>query len=68
MKTKFLLMFSVQPVHAYSKEMQWRHPIIFGHGKYLCLLEILHTEQSILGLHGDLIKGSGSDSVLAYTN
>ena len=57
-----------QPVYAYSKEVQWHHPTIFGHGKYLCLLGDLHIEQSILGLHGDLIKGSGLDSVLAHTN
>ena len=55
-------------VYAYSKEVHWRHPTIFGHGKYLCLLGDLHIEQSILGLHGDLIKGSGLDSVLAHTN
>ena len=59
---------SDQPVYAYSKEVQWRHPTIFGHRKYLCLLGDIHIEQSILGLHGDLIKGSGLDSVLAHTN
>ena len=48
--------------------MQWRHPTIFGHGKYLCLLGDLHIEQSILGFHGDLIKGSGLDSLLSHTN
>ena len=48
--------------------MQWRHPTIFGHEKYLCLLGNLHIEQSILSLHRDLIKGSGLDSVLTHTN
>ena len=57
-----------QPVYAYSNEVQWRHPTIFGHRKYLCLLGDLHIEQSILGLHEDLIKGSGLDSVLAHAN
>ena len=59
---------SDQPVYVYSKEVQWRHPTIFGHWKYLCLLGDLHIELSILGLHGGLIKGSGLDSVLAHTN
>ena len=49
--------FLDQPVYAYSKEVQWRHPTIFDHGKYICLLGDLYIEQSILGLHGDLIKG-----------
>ena len=60
--------FLDQPVYAYSKEVQWRHPTTFGHGKYICLLGDLHIEQSILGLHVYLIKGSGLDSVLAHTN
>ena len=47
--------------------MQWGHPTIFGPEKYLCLLGNLHNEQSILGLHGDLIKEGGLDSVLAHT-
>ena len=34
----------------------------------LCLLRDLHTEQSKLGLHRDLIKESGLDSVLAHKN
>ena len=57
-----------QPVSAYSKDMQWHHATIFGHGKYLCVLGDLHIEQSILGLHGDLIKESGLDNVLAHSN
>ena len=56
------------PVYAYSKEVQQRCPTIFGHGKYLSLVGDLHIEQSILGLHGDLIKESGLDSVLVHTN
>ena len=46
----------------------WRYPTTFGHGKYFCLLRDLHIEQSKLGLHRDLIKGSGLDSVLAQNN
>ena len=62
------IVVSDQSVYAYSKEVQWRHLTIFGHGKYLCLLGDLHIEQFILGLHEDLIKGSGLDSALAHTN
>ena len=59
---------SDQPIYAYSKEVQGHHPPIFGHGKYLSWLGDLHIEQSILGLHGNLIKGTGLDSALAHTN
>ena len=54
---------SDHPVYSYSKEVQWRNPTIFGHGKYLCLLRDLH-----ISLHGDLIKRSFLDSALAHTN
>ena len=54
---------SDHPVYSYSKEVQWRNPTIFGHGKYLCLLRYLHIR-----LHGDLIKRSFLDSALAHTN
>ena len=49
-------------------------PTIFGVTTILlaieniCLLRDLHIEQSKLGLHRDLIKESGLDSVLAHNN
>ena len=49
-------------------------PTIFGVTTLLlaieniCLLRDLHIEQSKLGLHRDLIKESGLDSVLAHNN
>ena len=49
-------------------------PTIFGVTTLLlaieniCLLRDLHIEKSKLGLHRDLIKESGLDSVLAHKN
>ena len=59
---------SDQPVFALSKELQLRLPLIFGHDKYLSLLGDLHIEQSLLVMHGDLIKGSGLDTVMQHSN
>ena len=67
-ENQILIDASDQPVYAYLKEVQWHHPTIFGRGKYLCLLGDHHIEQPILGLHGNPMKESGLDSVLAYSN
>ena len=34
-QNQILIDVSDQPVYAYLKEVQWRHPTIFGRGKYL---------------------------------
>ena len=56
------------PVFTLSKELQLRLPLMFGPDQYICLLGDLHIEQSLLGMHADLIKESGlsSCSTLLY--
>lgn len=49
-------------------QVQLCHPTIFGPGKYICLLGDLHIEQSLLGMNGEIIRGSGLDSVMAHAN
>ena len=58
---------SDQPVYGLFKEVQLRYPSIFGHDKYISLLGDLHMEHSILLIHGQLIKGSGLDSILLHS-
>ena len=59
---------SDQPVYALSREVQLLDRCEFGPGKYVCLFGDLHIEQSLLGLHGEIIKGSGLDTVMANSN
>ena len=54
-----------QPVYALTKTIQWMFPETFGSDKYLSILGGLHIEQSALVMHGELIKGSGLEKVLA---
>ena len=58
---------SDQPVYALSKEIQLRYPTTFGQDKYITLLGDLHMEHTILLMHGQLIKGSGLDSILLHS-
>ena len=58
---------SDQPVYGLSKEVQLRYPSTFGHDKYISLLGDIHMEHSILLMHGELIKGSGLDSILLHS-
>ena len=58
---------SDQPVFAHSKEIQLLYPETFGHDKYITLLGDLHMEHTILQMHGQLIKGSGLDTVLLHS-
>ena len=59
---------SYQPVFALSEEVQLRHPSVFGRDKYVCLLGDLHIEQSLLVMHGEIIKGSGLETMMASSN
>ena len=59
---------SDQPVYALSKEIQLRYPSMFGPDKYVCLLGDLHIEIELLRIHGEIIKGSGLDSILESSN
>ena len=52
-------------VFAKSKEVQMRRPLVFDSGNYVRLLVDLHKEQSLLVLHGKLIKDSDLESVLS---
>lgn len=53
---------SDQPVYALTKELQYRHPEEFSN--YFALFGQLHIEQSLLTVHGLLIKGSGLVEIL----
>ena len=55
---------SDQPVYALSKEVQLRYPSSFGADKYVNLFGDLHIEIELLRIHGELIKGSGLESIL----
>ena len=59
---------SDQPVYALSKDVQIRYPETFGDQRYITLLGDLHTEHTVLQMHGKLIKGSGLDSVLLHSD
>ena len=53
---------SDQPVFPLTKELQFRFPKMFQN--YFPLFGGLHMEQSLLVLHGQLIKGSGLMEIL----
>ena len=53
---------SDQPVFALTKELQFRFPELFQN--YFPLFGGLHIKQSLLDLHGQLSKGSGSMEIL----
>ena len=55
-----------EPLFALSKEAQYRNPKLFEN--YVVLFGALHMEQSFLGMHGDLINGSGLLEVLNRLN
>ena len=57
-----------QPIYALTKEIQWRFPDEFGCDKYFCLFGALHIEQSLLGIYGQMIKGTGLHEVLSTCN
>ena len=59
---------SDQPDFALSKQLQLRLPMEFGYDKYICLLGDLHIEQSLLVMHGEIIKGSGLDTMMQHAN
>ena len=50
--------------YALTKEIQWRCQSICGGDEYLILLGGLHIEQSLLGIYGQLIKGSVLEDIL----
>ena len=56
------LNWSYQPVFALKKELQFRFPKMFQ--DYVPLFGGLHIEQSLLALHGQLIKDSGLMEIL----
>ena len=51
-----------EPVFTLTKELQFRFPKMFQN--YFPLFEGLHIEQSLLVVHGQLIKGSGLMEIL----
>ena len=55
-----------EPLFALSKEAQYRNPTLFEN--YVVLFGTLHIEQSFLGIHGQMIKGSGLLEVLNHLN
>ena len=59
---------SVTNQSALTKEIQWRCPEKFGNDEYFSLLGALHIEHSLLGVHGQLIKGTGLEDILEENN
>ena len=57
-----------QPVYALTWELQQRLKEKFGKSKYFCLFGGLHIEKILLVIHGELIKGSGLESILSASN
>ena len=57
-----------QPVFALTWELQQRLKETFGKSKYFCLFGGLHIEKILLVIHGELIKGSGLESILSASN
>ena len=47
-----------QSVYELTKEIQWREKDTFGSSG-------LHTEKSLLTVHGELVKGSGLENILS---
>ena len=44
-----------QPVYAITKEIQWRYPAELSDAQYFTILGGLHIEQSLLGIHDEII-------------
>ena len=57
-----------QPVYALTKEIQWRYPAEFSDDQYFSILGGLHIEQSLLGIHSEIIAGSGLAEILEVNN
>ena len=57
-----------QPVYALTKEIQWRYPNNFSDNQYFAIFGGLHIEKSLLGIHGELIAGSGLAEILEVTD
>ena len=57
-----------QPVYALTKEIQWRYPNNFSDNQYFAIFGGLHIEQSLLGIHGELIAGSGLAEILVVND
>ena len=53
---------SDQPVYALTKKLQFRHPEMFS--QYFPIFGQLYIEQSLLVIHGQLIKDSGLVQIL----
>ena len=52
--TQIPIYVSNQPVYAIAKELQYRYPHLFE--KYCPMMGELHIEQSLLAIHGQLLK------------
>ena len=57
-----------QPVFPLTWELQQRLKETFGKSKYFCLFGGFHIEKISLVIHGELIKGSGLESILSASN
>ena len=57
-----------QPVYAINKEIQLRYPAEFSDDQYFTILGGLHVEKSLLGIHGEIIAGSGLAKILVVNN
>ena len=57
---------SDQPVYGLTKGLQYRYPHLFE--KYCRIMGVLHIEQALLHIHGQLIGGSGLAEILTLHN
>ena len=55
-----------QQLFAISMESKYRNPVLFN--DYVVLFGALHIEQSFLGIHPDLINGSGLLEIMNHLN
>ena len=54
-----------EPIFALTKELMIRYPDLYGPDKYFCLFGSLHIEKCFLTIIGQLIKGSGLETILS---
>ena len=55
---------SDQPLYAWKKKLQWAYPSEFSTESYFAFMGGLHTEQQLLKINGQLIKGTGIDEII----
>lgn len=55
---------SDQPLYAIKKKLQWNHLDLFPESDYFPIMGGLHIEMQLLKLNGQLVKGTGLDTII----